>query len=155
MKRTRAAGIIIENGKIALIRRVKNGKEHYVFPGGGVEDGETVEEAVLREVLEETSLTVKIEKFLYHHIYDNDTDHVFYSCKYVSGIPSLGPGNELEEMKRNPSVLYEPVWVAVEKLSGLLLYPLEIRDFLIEDIKLKFENTPKKVSIKISELRRA
>jgi len=37
---------------------------HYNFPGGGVEPGETLEEAVRREVREETSLNVRVERLL-------------------------------------------------------------------------------------------
>ena len=64
MKRIRAVAVIVNNRKILLMHRINNGKEYHVFPGGGVENGETVEQAVLREVQEETSLEVKIEKLL-------------------------------------------------------------------------------------------
>jgi ADP-ribose pyrophosphatase YjhB (NUDIX family) len=41
--RKRATAIIIENGKILLIKRIKSGMEYFVVPGGGVEEGETLE----------------------------------------------------------------------------------------------------------------
>ncbi|TQD23885.1 NUDIX hydrolase [Methanolobus vulcani] len=57
--------VIILNGKIVLIQR-KNppfqGK--LALPGGFVDIGETTEEAVVREVLEETGLTIEIVKLL-------------------------------------------------------------------------------------------
>jgi ADP-ribose pyrophosphatase YjhB (NUDIX family) len=34
----RAAAVIIKDGKILLMRRVKNGREYFVFPGGGIEN---------------------------------------------------------------------------------------------------------------------
>jgi 8-oxo-dGTP diphosphatase len=50
---------IVRDGKIMVVRRARppaNGL--YTLPGGVVEAGETLEEAVAREVLEETSMTI-------------------------------------------------------------------------------------------------
>lgn len=154
MKRTRSAGIIIKANKIVLMHRIKYGAKYYVFPGGGVEIGETTEETALREVLEETTLTVKIEKLLYQHIYDDNSEQFFYLCNYISGEPKLGDANEAENMLEDPEEFYDPNWYPLDKLSQLLLYPLEIRDWLIEDLRKDFGNTPKVARIKISELRR-
>ena len=155
MKRIRAVAIIVNNRKILLIHRINKGKEYHIFPGGGVENGETVEQAVLREVQEETSLEVKIEKLLYHHIYDDGTEHFFYLCLYVSGEPKLGDGNEARDMKESNANFYNPVWYDTEGLPQLLLYPLEIRDWFIEDTKTNFENVPREAILKVSELRQS
>ncbi len=152
-KRIRAVAIIINNGNVLLMHRISSGKECHVFPGGGVERGETIEQAVLREVQEETSLEVKIEKMLYHHILDDNTEQFFYLCHYVSGEPKLGDGNEAREMVETHINFYNPIWYEIKDLSLLLLYPLEIRDWLIEDIKTDFENVPREAKIKVSELR--
>ena len=51
---------IIRNGKVLVVRRArKPALGIYTLPGGGVETGETLVEAVAREVREETSLTVE------------------------------------------------------------------------------------------------
>ena len=89
MQRIRAVGIIIKDNQILLIHRFKDGKEYYTFPGGGVEDSEQVEEAVIREIKKETTLEIKITKLLYSHVYDNDTAQYFYLCEYVSGEAKL------------------------------------------------------------------
>ncbi len=154
MKKIRAVAIIINDNEILLMHRINNGKEYYVFPGGGVEEGETVEQAVLREVKEETSFEVKLEKLLYHHTYEDiDHEQFFYLCRYISGEPKLGDANELQEMKNGGKNFYNPIWYEIEKLSELLLYPLEIRDWFIKDIKTNFENTPRGAVLKVSELK--
>ena len=57
--------IITKNDKILLIkRRRKPFKDFWALPGGFVNYGEKVEDAVIREVLEETNLECKIEKLL-------------------------------------------------------------------------------------------
>lgn len=60
-----AAGVIVEDGKIFAAQRgygaFKNGWE---FPGGKIEPGETPEEALKRELLEELAVSVDINEFL-------------------------------------------------------------------------------------------
>ena len=155
MKRIRAVAIIINNEKVLLMHRINSGKEYYVFPGGGVKNGETVEQAVLREVQEETSLEVKIKKLLYHHILDDGSEQFFYLCRYVSGEPKLGDGNEARDMAESNANFYNPIWCDIKDLLQLLLYPLEIRDWLIEDVKINFENVSREAKMKVLELRQS
>jgi 8-oxo-dGTP diphosphatase len=57
--------VILKENKIVLIKR-RNApfKEYYALPGGFVDYGEKVEDAVIREVKEETGLKTKIEKLV-------------------------------------------------------------------------------------------
>ena len=58
-------GIIINDDKILLIKRKNEPfKDKWALPGGYVEYGETVEDAVLREISEETNLSVGIKELL-------------------------------------------------------------------------------------------
>lgn len=54
--------VIIEEGKVLLAHR--NDIDWWNLPGGGMEAGETVEEALIREVREETGLEVAVEKLV-------------------------------------------------------------------------------------------
>ncbi|MBK8032803.1 MAG: NUDIX domain-containing protein [Chloroflexi bacterium] len=62
--RTGCAALIWNNDKteILLTRRTDNGL--WCLPGGGVDPGETVEEACIREVWEETGLQVRVERLI-------------------------------------------------------------------------------------------
>ena len=71
-------------------------KEYYVIPGGGLEENETLEENVIRELKEEFNVDIEIIKFLGTEEYD-DTVANYFLCKIVKGIPKLG-GEELERM---------------------------------------------------------
>ena len=53
--------VIIENGKILLTRQW----DGYSLIGGGVEKGETIEESIVREVKEETGLTIMPDKIIH------------------------------------------------------------------------------------------
>jgi len=56
--------IIFSNGKIAMVKSEKEG--YYKFPGGGIKNGETHEEALIRETLEETGLSISASSIIIH-----------------------------------------------------------------------------------------
>lgn len=56
----RAGAILIQNEAIALIKRERANELYYVFPGGQMEAGESIEAAVFRELREELGLTVTV-----------------------------------------------------------------------------------------------
>lgn len=64
MIRNRGAAIIVQEGKIALIKRIRDGETYYVFPGGGIEEGETPEEATKREAYEELGVHIEVEHLI-------------------------------------------------------------------------------------------
>jgi len=152
--RTRAVAIVIHQNKILLMHRINNGHEYYVFPGGGVEPNETIENAVLREVLEETTLNVTINKLLYHHDYYQDGNQYFYLCNYVSGEPQLSQNSDEKlKMTKDDKNFYQPLWIPINQLNQMLLYPLEIKDWLITDVKNNFIHTPKEQKLTLDQLR--
>ncbi len=149
----RAVAILINEDEIMLIHRSRNGKEFWVLPGGGVEEKEKVENAVVREVEEETSVKCEIVKLLYTYIYPGlGHKQYYYLCKHISGEPKLGDFNEMQTMKDEDQT-YEPVWVRIEDLPNKLLYPLEIREWIIQDYRTGFENAPKTATLKSTKLR--
>ena len=71
MKRV-AAGIIVCNNKILIAQR-KRGKDleyFWEFPGGKIEPGETCEECLHREIMEEFNLEIRVGKFFMETSYD-------------------------------------------------------------------------------------
>lgn len=51
--RIRVAGLLIHGGRVLLVRQQKNGRAYWLLPGGGVEEGEELQDALLREITEE------------------------------------------------------------------------------------------------------
>jgi 8-oxo-dGTP pyrophosphatase MutT (NUDIX family) len=120
--RETARGIVFKDGGIILIHRIKEKegklKEYYVFPGGGIENGETHFEAVIREVLEETGVTVKPIKEIYHVVKDENI-HNYILCEYVSGEMGTGEGPEFNSEEYSNSGEYIPEIIKIEELDKL------------------------------------
>ncbi len=56
----RAAILLLQDNKIALIERHRQGLHYFTFPGSHVDEGETPEQAAIRETLEELGLEVTL-----------------------------------------------------------------------------------------------
>ena len=110
------------------MRRIRNGQEYFIFPGGGIEGNETPEEATIREIKEELSLEAEIDKHLfkmYNPSKNNQKemgrhDH-FYLISRFSGELRLG-GEELERMCEDDQ--YYPEWHEIKQAAEYKnLYP--------------------------------
>ena len=131
-KRISARAIIIENDKIFLMFRRKNGKSFYAFPGGKKENNETLEECVKRELVEELGIEIEPQKLVYEYHSKNSIQYYFLAI-YKDGIFGTGTG---EEFDKNPKTnYYEPRQEYLYKLNEFELVPEEIKFQLIEDIK--------------------
>lgn len=118
-KRISSRAVIIENGKVLTIfrRKTKNGvtEEYYVVPGGGIEDGETLEENVKRELSEELNVEIEIIGYLGTIEYDTNIAN-FFHCNIINGKPKLG-GEELDRMTDDN--YYEVRFVDINKLDEI------------------------------------
>jgi ADP-ribose pyrophosphatase YjhB (NUDIX family) len=97
-----ACSIIELNGGIVLLKRsIQPEKGKWVFPGGFVDRGEKVEEAALRETMEECGLKTEIEGLLGVYSYPGQTVVVVvYRARHLSGL--LKAGDETREAQSFP-----------------------------------------------------
>ena len=116
MRRIRSGVVLIEDGKMALIKRVRGGRVYYVVPGGGVEKGETIEQAAVREAREELGVEVRLERLL--AVVDFGGNEQYYHLATVTGGTfGTGSGPEFAFTADSPRGSYEPVWMAFHEFA--------------------------------------
>ena len=144
MKRIRVAAIIpIQNGYAFMHRKNvikrKDYQDYYTFPGGGLEEGESLEEGTIREIKEEFGIDVKVEKLLFKiHSEKFNQDEYFFLCKYVSGEFGTGTG---PEFSNDPAYFeygeYIPEIIKKEDIKSLTLLPVEIKEKFLTSLENK------------------
>lgn len=113
-------GVLATNDRneVLLVRHCKDGLLYYLFPGGGVRFGETLDRCARREVFEETGLVIETGKLLFtsETIFPNGRKHVIhflFQARITGG--TLETGDE--------PAIDEALFMPVEKVGGLTLHP--------------------------------
>ena len=134
--RIRAGAVLIENDKVALIERYRDGKHYFVFPGGGADEGETPEQAAIREMEEETGLRVTVKHKLAEIYFGLSTQHYFL-VKCLSGEFGSGTGEEYTDADPNHPAqgIYIPIWMPIAELPEHEdVYPAEVVELVLQAV---------------------
>lgn len=141
-EKIRVAGIVKINDGYAFMHRKnvikrKDFQEYYTFPGGGLEEGETLEDGVIREIKEEFGINVKVIKKLYEMKSEKfNQKEYFFLCEYIDGEFGTGDGPEFNnDPKYIESGEYLPEIIKKDDIENLLLFPPEIKEKFVEDLK--------------------
>ncbi|EKD43453.1 MAG: hypothetical protein ACD_72C00264G0001 [uncultured bacterium] len=124
-EKDRVAAIITNNSKILLMKRTRFGKEYFVLPGGTVEKGESLLEALMREIDEETGLKIAVSKKKPIIIKISDRREHHYFVDSYEGEPILG-GEEKE--KNSPENNYQLIWKDIFNSDDIDFYPADLKD---------------------------
>lgn len=115
-KRSRSVAIVVRDGKILMERVFYFGREFYTVPGGGIEEGETPEQAALRELKEECGLEGKIIRPLsVQYKYDGSAEYSFEV--EVSEDQEAITGYDPEEASSENPPLKEVLWMSLNEIS--------------------------------------
>jgi len=132
--RIRAGIILIENDKVALIERHRAGLDYFVFPGGGVDEGETAEQAAVREALEELGVEVAIRQKVAVIHFDHSMQ-VYFLVERVSGEFGTGAGEEFTDADPDhpEEGVYIPIWMPIEELpKHENIFPVDVARLVVQ-----------------------
>ena len=110
----RAAGILIEDNKILIVKQDVTKTRHWALPGGKLEFGETIEQCMIREMKEETGLDIVVKELLYITDRLHQSDHIVHIMLLVERI-----GGQLrsdKELEKETEKITELAMVPVDEL---------------------------------------
>jgi len=115
----RPSVVLTDENKVLLMKYIYGGTTVWGIPGGGVDDAETLVDALKRELGEELGVKIEVDGLLcavetpaagkIKH-----TLHCVFSGKVIGGTPQVNP--------EHTSAL-EVEWVSAEEIDDMVLYP--------------------------------
>jgi 8-oxo-dGTP diphosphatase len=116
--RPRVCAAIIQDDKILMVRHKHKGREYWTLPGGGIEEGESHEQALVREVFEETQLKAKVIKFLFDEAYSKGITYCYLAA--IDGNGEARLGSDPEDFNKPPQdrILQEVKWLLMENMRN-------------------------------------
>lgn len=133
--RIRAGIVLIEDNKIALIERYRAGLHYFTFPGGGVDEGESPQQAAVREAEEELGITVSIKQKVAEVQFGQKSRQIYFLVERTGGEFGTGTGEEFAESNHhNPQRgIYIPVWRSIDELPQLInVYPADVARLVVK-----------------------
>lgn len=129
LPRIRVAAVIARDDAILLVRHRKDNRDYWLLPGGGVEFGETLPEALVREVAEETGLEVAPRELLLVNdsIAPDGRRHIVHICfaaETTGGTLACRSDDRLQEAR----------FVPLTQLPDITLYP-DLREELSASVQ--------------------
>ena len=114
--RNRSRALVVRDNAILMIQTFRRNSYIWELPGGGIEPGETAEEAAIRELKEECGLAGVINRPLTTiHCKDGSTEYVFWVD--VSGEQGAMVGNDPEVKNGEEQSIKKVGWKKLDELS--------------------------------------
>jgi len=136
--RIRAGIVLIQDGKVALIERHRARLDYFVFPGGGVDEGESAEQAAIREAMEELGIAIDIKQKIAEIQFGQKSRQIYFLVEQTGGEFGTGAGEEYTDADpHSPEEgIYIPIWMPIAQLPfHQNIYPSEVVRLVVKSLQ--------------------
>ena len=136
--RIRAGIVLIQDNKVALIERHRAGLHYFVFPGGGVDEGESPEQAAVREAMEELGIQVAIRQKVATIHLGQKSRQVYFLAEQIGGAFGTGAGEEYShaDPASSDEGVYIPIWMPIDQLPlHENVYPSDVARLVVKSVE--------------------
>lgn len=144
--RRAARAVIIDNQNILLMKRNKFGNVYYCLPGGGIDMGETADQAVLREIKEEASLTASQPQLVF--VEDSGDPYgmqYIFTCQFADGQIKIDPNTIEAKLNQEGKNTFQIMWVPISKFANLPFRSAVLKKELLTAFRDGFPTEPKQI----------
>ena len=146
--RKAARAIIIEGDKILVMHRNKEGSQYFTLVGGRVDDTETIEQGLVREVKEETGLDVIAYQLVYVEEHPAPYNEQFiYVCQVAphGNEIAVQDGSEESILNNFGANTHTPLWASLSSFKGLQFRTPQLQEAILHALKKGFPKSPIKL----------
>jgi 8-oxo-dGTP diphosphatase len=145
--RKASRAIIIEDGKILVMHRNKYGSQYYTLVGGRINDHETPEQALVREIREETGLTVTAATLVYieEHAAPYNEQFIYVCTVAPHADVAIQEDSEEGTMNRFDLNTHKPVWVSATAFANIAFRTPLLQQAMLTAFKKGFPTEPVKL----------
>jgi ADP-ribose pyrophosphatase YjhB (NUDIX family) len=141
--RSAARAIVIKDDALLVTHRNKFGMEYDILIGGGVDFGETLEQALFRELREESGVQVANPRLvLIERAGDPYGVQYIFLCDYVSGEPALATSSMEYAINAMGQNLYEPMWRPLKDLPTTNFRSEALKQAILKGLKSGWPKEP-------------
>ena len=135
-----ARAIIIEGDKILVMHRNKYGAEYFTLVGGRANENEAIEQTLVREVKEETGLTVTEQRLVFFEDHPEPYNQQYiFLCKVAPhGDVAIQAYSEEGLMNRLEANTHRPVWASVNAFQNLQFRTPQLHTAILQALKQGF-----------------
>lgn len=130
----RVAGLILKKNRVLFVNHRKKWGSYWVLPGGKVEKGESLEEALVRELKEELEIKINPGKLAFADFVTKNNGKkvldIYFRCAHVSGAPQVTGMDKALKAYR---------FFSLEDLSKVAVKPPGLKEAVKEGMRCGFK----------------